>query len=249
MAIAVLTVFNLAACGDQGGTASPSKTGSSTSTTDASTTESMPASTATPSTVAAVASTVGRVLSEPLIVDSGLSYTNEGESLTWAVLVEIPSEYPTSAGLIVEVDFVDGDNRILESKRESSGVVSPGQLVAVTGILSRPIEGIIRLDARPTLSDPDPDVSAGEWIFGEVAHEVEESGTVHVTGFISHTFPDDKENVIISNVYYLDGQIVGGNFGPVHSVPPGREARFDLRSMNAPEFDEIEQFVSGYRMS
>jgi hypothetical protein len=247
MAVALLAGFSLVACGDQGGTEAPSGAPASSVSSDASVSEPAPTANEDPSTAATVATTVGQECPEPRVVEAGLSYTNEGESLTWAALIEIPADCPASASLTVEVDFVDAGNRILDSHRESSGVVSPGQLLAVTGVLSRPVEGITGLDARLTLSDPEPDHAVGEWIFSEVAHEVEESGMVTVTGFISHTFPDDKETVIISNVYYLDGQIVGGDFGPVHRVPPGREARFDLVSLAAPEFDEVKQYVSGYR--
>lgn len=198
--------------------------------------------TTTTTTTTQPPTTTTSVPAEPIVFDSGFSYGPDGD-LSYAVILENPTDDAALISLWLDVNFIDDEDRIADTRTEVIDFLLPRAQTAVGGNVFDPPENIVDIEiAGEWQYIRVEDAEAGAWTVTDLAYS--DDFFEEITGYVSHTFGDDMDIVQMTAVFYDQaGDIIGGDWGFV-DVPAGREVAFEITLFDPPPFHTYEVFVA-----
>lgn len=180
-----------------------------------------------------------------VVVDYGYSTFrgeyDEGDSLSWAVILENPNQADTwiGTGISVSVTFKDAGGGVVSNAGDTVAAILPEQTVAIAGADSHFSNPDLELIASMEVQLGTPrwemaEESLGAFTVSGIQTRTSEFGGVNTTATVASTFEREMESVYATAVYYgAEGNIIGGDWTFVDFIPAGGEIAFEISGFSA----------------
>ncbi|MGE3618912.1 MAG: hypothetical protein AB7L84_00495 [Acidimicrobiia bacterium] len=224
LGLGLVVALATACSGGDGGSASPSRPGTS---------DAGRSTTTAPTTTVAEDLPVGQPL---VVVDQGFStfpdVVDPRATLGgYGVVVQNPDPVLLATGVTVRSRILDAAGAVLFEDTALLNGVMPGARMAVGGTLLEPIVAPASIEVEVQAAAwLEPADVAGSLISGPVATEPEPGGGAVTRFTVRSSWSTDEEGVDVTALYRAaDGRILAGEQGSVDLVPSGSEVTGELR--------------------